>query len=73
VVVGCENQRAEALRNPQRFASVVLLRGRAMDENKRIKTNVSFESAGLKLAVTSYTPDHDRSLPPSDCPRLSRQ
>ena len=32
-----------------------------MDENKSIKTNVSFESAGLKLAGHLYTPDPDRS------------
>jgi len=36
-----------------------------MDENKSIKTNVSFESAGLKLAGHLYTPDPDTnpSLP----------
>jgi fermentation-respiration switch protein FrsA (DUF1100 family) len=32
-----------------------------MDENKSIKTNVSFESAGLKLAGHLYTPDPDTS------------
>jgi fermentation-respiration switch protein FrsA (DUF1100 family) len=32
-----------------------------MEENKSIKTNVSFESAGLKLAVHLYTPDPDTS------------
>jgi hypothetical protein len=39
----------------------VLLKGRAMDENKSIKTNVSFESAGLKLAGHLYTPNLDTS------------
>src|ERR1700758_4433062 len=36
-----------------------------MDENKSIKTNVSFESGGLKLAGHLYTPDPDTnsSLP----------
>src|SRR4029077_20668829 len=36
-----------------------------MNENKSIKTNVSFESAGLKLAGHLYTPDPDTnpSLP----------
>ena len=51
----------ESFPNPQRLASVVLLKGRAMDENKSIKTNVSFESAGLKLAGHLYTPDLDTS------------
>jgi hypothetical protein len=51
----------ESFPNPQRLALVVLLRGRAMDENKSIKTNVSFESAGLKLAGHLYTPDPDTS------------
>ena len=32
-----------------------------MDENKSVKTNVSFESAGLKLAGHLYTPDPDTS------------
>ena len=32
-----------------------------MDENKSIKTNVSFESAGLKLAGRLYTPNLDTS------------
>ena len=32
-----------------------------MDENKSIKTNVSFKSAGLKLAGHLYTPDPDTS------------
>jgi hypothetical protein len=32
-----------------------------MDENKSIKTNVSFESAGLKLAGHIYTPNPDTS------------
>ena len=39
----------------------MLLKGRAMDENKSIKTNVSFESAGLKLAGHLYTPNLDTS------------
>jgi len=51
----------ESFPNPQRLASVVLLRGRAMDENKSVKTNVSFESAGLKLAGHLYTPNLDTS------------
>jgi hypothetical protein len=32
-----------------------------MDENKSVKTNVSFESAGLKLAGHLYTPEPDTS------------
>jgi len=45
-----------------------------MDENKCIKTNVSFESAGLKLAGHLYTPDPDTNPnPPSYCRRPSRQ
>ena len=32
-----------------------------MDENKSIKTNVSFESTGLKLAGHLYTPNLDTS------------
>jgi hypothetical protein len=60
-----EHQPAERLRknhfNPQRLASVMLLRGRAMDENRSIKINVSFKSAGLKLAGHLYTPDPDTS------------
>ncbi len=51
----------ESFPNPQSLASVVLLRCRAMDENKSIKTNVSFESGGLKLAGHLYTPDPDTS------------
>jgi hypothetical protein len=51
----------ESFPNRQRLASVVLLKGRAMDENKSIKTNVSFESAGLMLAGHLYTPDLDTS------------
>src|ERR1700691_666748 len=53
----------ESFPNPQRLASVVLLKGRVMDENKSVKTNVSFESAGLKLAGHLYTPDPDTALP----------
>jgi integrase len=34
-----------------------------MNENKSIKTNVSFESAGLKLAGHLYTPDPDTNPP----------
>src|SRR5580704_17278745 len=51
----------ESFPNPQRSASVVLLKGRAMDENKSVKTNISFESAGLKLAGHLYTPEPDMS------------
>jgi hypothetical protein len=66
VVVRCGAQTSgmsekESFPNPQRLASVVPLRGRAMDENKSIKTNVSFESAGLKLAGHLYTPGPDTS------------
>lgn len=39
----------------------MLLWGRAMDESKSIKTNVSFESAGLKLAGHLFTVDPDTS------------
>jgi hypothetical protein len=46
----------ESFPNPQRLASVVLLKGRAS-----VKTNVSFESAGLKLAGHLYTPNLDTS------------
>jgi hypothetical protein len=34
-----------------------------MDENKSVKTNVSFESAGLKLAGHLYTPSPIRARP----------
>src|SRR5580698_6656415 len=59
----------ESLPNPQRLASVVLLKGRARDENKSIKTNVSFESAGLKLAGHLFTPEPDTSPSLSACRR----
>jgi hypothetical protein len=51
----------ESFPNRQSLASVVLLRDGAMNENKSIKTNVTFASAGLKLAGHLYTPDDDAS------------
>jgi hypothetical protein len=55
----------ESFPDPQGLASIVLLMGRAMDENKSVKTSASFESAALKLAGHLYTAylDTSPSLP----------